>query len=145
MVTAMVTILSDWLVGSIDGFCIQFNLSHSFVGLIIIPVVGNAVEHISAVSVAMKNKMDLALDIALGSSAQIAVFVLPVVVLIGWCTGRDMSLRFPSMQVYLYLLSIFIVSLVLSNSKSNWLQGSLLIFTYTLVAVGVYFEKDDAL
>jgi Ca2+:H+ antiporter len=61
VVTAMVTILSDWLVGSIDGFCIQFNLSHSFVGLIIIPVVGNAVEHISAVSVAMKNKMDLAL------------------------------------------------------------------------------------
>ncbi|KAL3780880.1 hypothetical protein ACHAW5_001347 [Stephanodiscus triporus] len=145
VVTAMVTILSDWLVGSIDGFCIQFNLSHSFVGLIIIPVVGNAVEHISAVSVAMKNKMDLALGIALGSSAQIAVFVLPVVVLIGWCTGRDMSLRFPSMQVYLYLLSIFIVSLVLSNSKSNWLEGSLLIFTYTLVAVGVYFEKDDAL
>ena len=68
-----------------------------------------------------------------------------MVVLIGWCTGRDMSLRFPSMQVYLYLLSTFIVSLVLSNSKSNWLEGSLLIFTYTLVAVGVYFEKDDAL
>ncbi|KAL3780875.1 hypothetical protein ACHAW5_001342 [Stephanodiscus triporus] len=145
VVTAMVTILSDWLVGSIGGFCIQFNLSHSFVGLVILPVVGDAVEHMSAISVAMKNKMDLALGIALGSSAQIAVFVLPVVVLIGWCTGRDMSLRFPSMQVYLYLLSIFIVSLVLSNSKSNWLEGSLLIFTYTLVAVGVYFEKDDAL
>jgi Ca2+:H+ antiporter len=61
VVTAMVTILSDWLVGSIDGFCVQFNLSHSFVGVIVIPVVGNAVEHISAVSVAMKNKMDLAI------------------------------------------------------------------------------------
>jgi Ca2+:H+ antiporter len=61
VVTAMVTILSEWLVGSIDGFCIEFNLSHSFVGVIILPVVGNAVEHISAVSVAMKNKMDLAL------------------------------------------------------------------------------------
>jgi Ca2+:H+ antiporter len=61
VVTAMVTILSEWLVGSIDGFCVQFNLSHSFVGVIIIPVVGNAVEHISAVSVAMKNKMDLAI------------------------------------------------------------------------------------
>ena len=60
-ITAVVTILSEWLVGSIDGFCVEFNLGRSFVGVIILPVVGNAVEHISAVSVAMKNKMDLAL------------------------------------------------------------------------------------
>ena len=61
LITVVVTILSDWLVGSIDGFCEEFNLGRSFVGVIILPVVGNAVEHISAVSVAMKNKMDLAL------------------------------------------------------------------------------------
>ena len=61
LLTCMVTILSEWLVGSIDGFCVQFGLSHAFVGVIVLPVVGNAVEHISAVTVAMKNKMDLAL------------------------------------------------------------------------------------
>lgn len=145
VITAMVTILSEWLVVSIDGFCVQFGLSHAFVGVIVLPVVGNAVEHISAVSVAMKNKMDLALGVALGSSVQIAVFVLPMVVVIGWCTGRDMSLRFPSMQIYLYLLSIFIVSLILSNQRSNWLEGSMLVSTYIIIAIGVYFEKDDEL
>jgi len=69
---------------------------------------------------------------------------LPAVVVVGWCTGRDMSMRFPSMQVFLYLLSIFIVSCVLSNQRSNWLEGSLLVFTYIIIALGVYFEKEDA-
>jgi Ca2+:H+ antiporter len=195
LLTCMVTILSEWLVGSIDGFCVQFGLSHAFVGVIVLPVVGNAVEHISAVTVAMKNKMDLALGgecsyvctlcvghqfsffffsshinayilhiffciiyslngtslfssiyiltVALGSSVQIALFVLPMVVVIGWITGRDMTLRFPPMQVYLYLLSTFIVSLVLSNQRSNWLEGSMLIFTYIIIAIGIYHEVDE--
>eukprot|EP00579_Thalassiosira_antarctica_P004753 CAMPEP_0201881470 /NCGR_PEP_ID=MMETSP0902-20130614/11771_1 /ASSEMBLY_ACC=CAM_ASM_000551 /TAXON_ID=420261 /ORGANISM="Thalassiosira antarctica, Strain CCMP982" /LENGTH=528 /DNA_ID=CAMNT_0048409689 /DNA_START=29 /DNA_END=1615 /DNA_ORIENTATION=+ len=143
VITGMVTILSEWLVGSIDGFCEEFNLGRSFVGVIILPVVGNAVEHISAVSVAMKNKMDLALGIALGSSVQIGLFVLPMVVLVGWLTGRDISLKFPNVEVYLYLLSVIIVSLCLTNQRSNWLEGSLLVFTYVIIAVGIYFEKAD--
>jgi len=142
IITGIVTILSEWLVGSIDGFCTEFNLGRSFVGLIILPIVGNAVEHISAVTVAMKNKMDLALGVALGSSVQIALFVLPMVVIVGWFTGREMSLKFPSFQVYLYLLSVIIVSLCLSNQRSNWLEGSLLVFTYVMIAIGIYFEKD---
>jgi len=144
LITVVVTILSDWLVGSIDGFCEEFNLGRSFVGVIILPVVGNAVEHISAVSVAMKNKMDLALGVALGSSVQIALFVLPLVVVIGWFTDRDMSMRFPSFEVYLYLLSVIIVSLCLTNQRSNWLEGSLLVFTYIMVAMGIWYEKEPA-
>mmetsp|Transcript_22999 Transcript_22999/g.48500 ORF Transcript_22999/g.48500 Transcript_22999/m.48500 type:complete len:526 (-) Transcript_22999:53-1630(-) len=142
VITGLVTILSEWLVGSIDGFCEEFNLGRSFVGVIILPVVGNAVEHISAVSVAMKNKMDLALGIALGSSVQIGLFVLPLVVLIGACTGHEMSLKFPSFEVYLYLLAVIIVSLCLGNERSNWLEGSLLVCTYIIVGVGIYFEKE---
>jgi Ca2+:H+ antiporter len=80
--------------------------------------------------------------VALGSSVQIALFVLPMVVVIGWFTGKDMTLRFPPMQVYLYLLSTFIVSLVLSNQRSNWLEGSMLIFTYIIIAIGIYHEVD---
>eukprot|EP00956_Cyclotella_meneghiniana_P029626 scaffold72399_cov49-Cyclotella_meneghiniana.AAC.7 len=98
-VTAIVTILSEYLVASIDGFCDEFHLGQSFVGIIILPVVGNAVEHISAVSVAYKNKMDLALGVALGSSVQIALFVLPLVVVVGWFTGKEMTLLFPSSYV----------------------------------------------
>lgn len=171
VITAIVTVLSEFLVGSIDGFCEEFGFGRSFVGVIILPVVGNAVEHISAVSVAYKNKMDLALGgkdmmkisrlglyhfvysnkfsflliiakVALGSSVQIALFVLPLVVIVGWFTGKEMTLMFPSFEVYLYLISVVLVSLCLSTQRSNWLVGSLLISTYVLVAVGVYFEKD---
>ncbi|KAK1741415.1 calcium:proton antiporter [Skeletonema marinoi] len=142
VITAIVTILSEFLVGSIDGFCTEFNLGRSFVGLIILPVVGNAVEHISAVSVAMKDKMDLALGVALGSSVQIALFVLPLTVVIGWFTGREMTMKFPQFEVALYLMSVIIVSMCLSNARSNWLEGSLLVSLYALIAVGIYFEKD---
>lgn len=80
--------------------------------------------------------------VALGSSVQIALFVLPLVVVIGWFTDREMSLKFPSFEVYLYLLAVILVSLCLSNERSNWLEGSLLVFTYVMVAVGIYFEND---
>jgi len=143
VITGIVTIFSEFLVGSIDGFCEEFHLGRSFVGVILLPVVGNAVEHISAVSVAMKNKMDLALGIALGSSVQIGLFVLPMVVLVGALTGKNMSMKFPRFEVYLYLLSVIIVSLCLTNQRSNWLEGSLLVFTYVIIAVGIYFEEED--
>ena len=66
-----------------------------------------------------------------------------MVVLVGWLTGRDISLKFPNVEVYLYLLSVIIVSLCLTNQRSNWLEGSLLVFTYVIIAVGIYFEKVD--
>jgi len=141
VITVIVTLLSEVLVGSIDGFCEEFSIGRSFVGVVILPIVGNAVEHISAVTVAMKNKMDLALAVALGSAVQIGLFVLPLVVAIGACTGKDMSLKFPAFEVYLYLISVFLVSLCLANQRSNWLEGSLLVFAYVLVAVGIWFEK----
>lgn len=142
VITAIVTVLSDWLVGSIDGFCQEFGFGKAFVGVILLPIVGNAVEHISAVSVAMKDKMDLALGIALGSSVQIGLFVMPATVVIGWATGKDLSLKFPSSEVYVYLASVVIVSLCLSNQRSNWLEGALLVSTYVIIAVGVYYERD---
>ncbi|KAL7516539.1 hypothetical protein ACHAWF_000061 [Thalassiosira exigua] len=93
----------------------------------------------------MKNKMDLAIGVALGSAVQIAVFVLPVIVVVGWFTGREMSLKFPPVEVYLYLMSVIIVSLCLTNERSNWLEGSLLVVTYALIAAGIYFESYDGL
>jgi Ca2+:H+ antiporter len=73
---------------------------------------------------------------------QIGVFVMPTIVVVGWCTGREMTMKFPALEVYLYLISVIIVSLCLSNQRSNWPEGSLLVFTYVLVAIGIYFEKD---
>jgi len=141
LTTGSVTIFSDFLVESIDGFCVESGISRTFVGLIILPIVGNAVEHITAVSVAMKDKMDLALGVAIGSSTQIALFVVPVTVLWGWLTNKPMTLNFPVYEITLYVLSIFTVSVCLSTGKSNWLLGSILMITYVMLAIGFWFEK----
>eukprot|EP00978_Attheya_sp_CCMP212_P019783 scaffold55788_cov52-Attheya_sp.AAC.1 len=140
-ITALIALLSDYLVGSIDGFCDSSGVSRTFVGLIILPIVGNAVEHITAVSVAMKDKMDLAMGIAVGSSVQISLFVVPIIVLIGWAIDRDMTLNFPQFEVILYILSVVTVSICLSNPRTNWLEGSLLMTTYCMIAVGFWYEK----
>jgi len=141
--TMLVTVFSEFLVASIDGFVSECGISKTFVGVIILPIVGNAVEHITAVSMAMKNKMDLAMGIAIGSSTQIAMFVVPVTVLIGWSYGKDMTLNFPMYEVILYILSILISIHSTTSGTTNWLGGSLLIFTYLMIATGFYFEKLD--
>mmetsp|Transcript_25472 Transcript_25472/g.39458 ORF Transcript_25472/g.39458 Transcript_25472/m.39458 type:complete len:474 (-) Transcript_25472:205-1626(-) len=139
--TALITIFSDYLVDSIDGFTADSGVSKTFVGLIILPIVGNAVEHITAVTVAMKDKMDLAMGIAIGSSVQIALFVVPVIVSFGWIMDKDMTLNFPQFELCLYILSIIIVSLCVTDGSSNWLEGSLLITTYFMIAVGFWYEQ----
>lgn len=141
VVTLLVTIFSNYLVNSIAGFTKASGVSRTFVGLIIIPIVGNAVEHISAVSVAMKNKMDLSMGIAVGSCTQISLFVVPLTVLFGWVFDKDMTLNFPHFEVILYVLSVFTVSVVCSNPICNWLEGSLLMTTYCLIAVGFWYEN----
>lgn len=141
MTTGAVTIFSDFLVESIDDFCTVSGISRTFVGLIILPIVGNAVEHITAISVAMKNKMDLALGVAIGSCTQIAMFVVPVTVLFGWFANKPMTLNFPVYEISLYILSLFTVSICLQTGKSNWLLGSVLVITYIMVGIGFWFEK----
>ena len=85
--------------------------------------------------------MDLAMGIAVGSCTQISLFVVPLTVLVGWMVDRDMNLNFPQFEVILFVLSIFTVSVVLANPSSHWLEGSLLMTTYILIAVGFWFEN----
>jgi Ca2+:H+ antiporter len=139
--TILVSIFSDYLVASLEGFCAQSGFSPTFVGLIILPVVGNAVEHMTAVSVAMKNKMDLAIGVAFGSSTQMALLVAPFAVLLGWYADKPMTLNFPQYEIALYILSMFTISMCIGTGKSNWLLGSVLIFTYCMLAIGFWFEK----
>mmetsp|Transcript_43269 Transcript_43269/g.104605 ORF Transcript_43269/g.104605 Transcript_43269/m.104605 type:complete len:491 (-) Transcript_43269:181-1653(-) len=138
--TLTVTVFSDFLVESIDEFCKESNMSRTFVGLILLPIVGNAVEHITAVTVAMKDKMDLSMGVAVGSCTQISLFVVPVTVIVGWIADKDMTLNFPHFEIAVYILSIFTVSICLLDGKSNWLLGSLLITTYVLIAIGFWYE-----
>lgn len=140
-VTAIISKLSGYFVESIDGFCLESGISRTFVGLIILPIVGNAVEHVTAVTVAMKNKMDLAMGVAVGSCVQISLFVAPLTVVVGWLADKPMNFNFPHFEIILFVLSIVVVFMCLSDSKSNWLEGSMLVTTYVMIAVGFWFEK----
>ncbi|KAK9848569.1 hypothetical protein WJX84_002308 [Apatococcus fuscideae] len=134
-ITVLVAFASEWLTDAVQEVSQLSGLGIPFIGLIIVPIAGNACEHITAVFVAAKNKMDLAIGVALGSSIQIAVFVIPVISLIGWAIGKPLSLAFDPFLVLVLLLAVIHAQFVTSDGNSNWLMGLQLIGTYVLIAV----------
>ncbi len=132
--TGLVALCAEFLVGSIEHLVDNSPLSEAFVGLIILPIVGNAAEHVTAVTVAAKNKLDLALGVALGSSIQIALFVTPIVVILGWILGKDMSLYFSLFETGSLFVATFIVNFLVLDGRSNYLEGALLCACYVIVA-----------
>ncbi|KAJ9607152.1 hypothetical protein H2200_008224 [Cladophialophora chaetospira] len=140
--TGLVALCAEFLVGSINSLVETSPLSEAFIGLIILPIVGNAAEHVTAVTVAAKNKLDLALGVSLGSSIQIALFVTPVVILLGWILDKDMSLYFSLFEVASLFVSTFIVNFLVLDGRSNYLEGALLSACYVIIAVGAYFFPD---
>ena len=141
--TALVALCAEYLVDSIDHFVENTSVSQAFVGLIILPIVGNAAEHVCAVTVASKNKMDLAIGVAVGSSIQIALFVTPVIVLLGWMLGKDMTLYFSLFETISLFVSAFIVNFLVLDGRSNYLEGSLLIAAYIIIALAAFFYPDE--
>ncbi|KAK2801850.1 hypothetical protein FQN50_007595 [Emmonsiellopsis sp. PD_5] len=137
--TALVAVCAEFLVDSIDYLVEHTSVSQAFIGLIILPIVGNAAEHVTAVTVASKNKMDLAIGVALGSSIQIALFVTPVIVLLGWCLNTEMSLYFSLFETVSLFVSAFIVNYLVLDGRTNYLEGALLIAAYIIIAVAAFF------
>jgi Ca2+:H+ antiporter len=137
--TGLVAVCAEFLVDSIDYLVQNSGISQAFVGLIILPIVGNAAEHVTAVTMASKNKMDLAINVALGSSIQIALFVTPVIVLLGWALGTDMSLYFSLFETISLFASAFIVNFLLIDGRSNYLEGALLMAAYVIIALAAFF------
>ncbi|EXJ87448.1 hypothetical protein A1O3_04408 [Capronia epimyces CBS 606.96] len=137
--TTLVALCAEFLVGSIDYLIANSGVSQAFIALIILPIVGNAAEHVTAVTVAAKNKMDLAINIALGSSIQIALFVTPLMVILGWILKTDMSLYFSLFETVSLFASAFIVSFLMIDGRSNYLEGALLIAAYVIIAVAAFF------
>lgn len=107
--TALVALCAEFMVSSINQLVLNTPLNEAFVGLIILPIVGNAAEHVTAVTVAAKNKMDLAIGVAIGSSIQIAVFITPLVVVIGWILDKDMPLYFTLFETMTLFVATFVV------------------------------------
>lgn len=123
--TALVGICAEFLVDSINNLVEIAHLSKTFVGLILLPIVGNAAEHATAVTVAIKDKMDLAIGVAVGSSMQIALLVIPFVVVLGWCMGNeDMNLGFDGFQIAILFVTVLLVNYLIQDGKSHWLACS---------------------
>jgi Ca2+:H+ antiporter len=140
---ALVGVVSEFLVHAVGAAGESLGLRKVFMGVIVVAIVGNAAEHSTAVLVAMKGKMDLALGIALGSSMQIALFVAPVVVLCGHYLGslgfRPLGLEFTILEVVAVMLSVCAASLLIHDGKTNWFEGLQLLAIYTILAVAFYF------
>lgn len=141
--TGLVAVCAEFLVASIGYLVSNTGVSEAFVGLIILPIVGNAAEHVTAVTVASKNKMDLAIGVAVGSSIQIALFVTPVIVLLGWVLNKDMSLYFSLFETISLFVSAFIVNFLVLDGRSNYLEGALLIAAYVIIALAAFFFPDS--
>lgn len=141
--TVLVSLCADYLVGSIDSIVESSGLSKTFIGLIVIPIVGNAAEHATAIIVAMKDKMDLAIGVAVGSSLQIALFVTPFMVVVGWIFDVPMSLYFSTFETAILFVSVFISNLCILDGESNWLEGTMLIATYLIVAISFFYYPDS--
>jgi Ca2+:H+ antiporter len=137
--TCAVAVCSEILVDSIEGVTEDYGMPKAFIGVILLPIVGNAAEHTTAVTVAIKGKMDLSLGVAVGSSTQIALFVVPFAVLIGWWVDVEMTLDFRCFDATVLLLSVFLASSVLHDGHANWLEGAMLIGTYILIAVIAWY------
>ena len=134
--TVIIALCAEFMVDSIDAITKDGGLSEEFVGLILLPIVGNAAEHATAVTVAIKDKMDLAIGVAVGSSMQVALFLIPLLVIIGWGMGIDaMNLSFDIFQVAVLFVSVLLVNYLIADGKSHWLEGLLLICLYFIIAV----------
>ena len=144
IVTVLVAVCAEYLVDSIDAIVETAHISKTFIGLVLLPIVGNAAEHVTACVVAYKDKMDLAIGVAIGSSMQIALFVTPFLVILGWIIGQPMTLHFQGFETVVFFLSVLVVNYLIQDGKSNYLEGCMCLGTYIIIAIAFYVYPDDA-
>ncbi len=131
--TILVSWMAEILVHSVEYAADDMGLPHLFIGVILLPLFGNAAEHFTAVVVAGKDKMDLSFAISMGSSTQIAVFVAPVMILVAWAMNVPLTFEFGMLETVAAFLSVLIVNVIAADGKSNWLEGALLLGTYIVL------------
>jgi len=139
-VTVLVAVLAEYLVDSINSVASGGTITETFIGIVLLPIVGNAAEHVTAVTVAMKNKMDLSIGVAVGSSIQIAVLVIPLLVILGWIIGQPMSLYFQTFETVALFISVIIADVIISDGSSNWLEGTMLMAAYVILAAAFFYH-----
>lgn len=137
--TAVVAVLSEFLVGTIENVRDSVGLTEVFVGVIVVAIVGNAAEHSSAILMAMKNKMDLTVGIAIGSSLQVALFVAPVLIFLSYLFGRPMDLEFTMPEVVAVVASVYILFQISGDGETNWIEGVQLLSVYVILGILFFF------
>ena len=151
--TALIGLCSEFVVDNINEVASENNVPLEFIGLILLPIVGNAAEHATAVTVAIKDKMDLSIGVAVGSSLQIALLVIPISVILGWIIGPvvpapplepegPMTMNFDGFVIAILFVSILLVNYLIQDGKSHWLEGVMLITTYLIIATASWFYPD---
>jgi Ca2+:H+ antiporter len=139
-VSALIAWMSEILVGSVEQAAAAMGMSKVFVGIIVVAVVGNAAEHSTAIVMALRNRMDLTLGIAIGSSIQIALFVAPLLVLLSYLVAPGpMSLVFSRGELIAVILAAFVLSQAVTDGSSTWFKGIQLLAVYAIIGVAFYF------
>ncbi len=139
LATMLVAFMSEFLVGSVEAARESLGLTEVFVGVIVVAIIGNAAEHSTAVLAALKNKMDLSLGIAIGSSLQIALFVTPVLIFASYLFGQPMNLEFSLPEIAAVGLAVWIVAAISGDGECNWLEGVQLLSVYIIIAILFFF------
>lgn len=137
--TVGVVVTSEVLVKSLEPVIHTLGWSELFVGIVIVALVGNAAEHSTAITMAMQNKMDMAIEIAVGSTTQIALLVAPVAVLVSHLFGKGMSLEFLPSELVAILISVMVVNQITRDGETNWLEGLMLLAAYVIIAIAFFF------
>jgi Ca2+:H+ antiporter len=138
--TAFVALMSEFLVGAVEATAKSFGMTEVFVGVILVAIIGNAAEHSTAVLMAIKNKMDIAINIAVGSSIQIALFVAPLLVFLSYFVGPSpMDLIFTNFEVLAVTLSVAIMALISQDGESNWMEGVQLLAVYAILGIAFFY------
>ena len=135
--TIFIAIESEFLVDGVEGITTKLGLSETFVGIILIPIIGNAAEHTTAISMALKNKMDVAIEIAIGSSLQIILFVAPILVFLS-LLFTPMTIIFNQFELIALIVTVLIANKVAGDGESNWLEGAQLVAVYLIIAAGFF-------
>jgi len=144
VITFFISVLSEWMVEAIRGAAAEFGVPDLFLGTIVIPIVGNAAEHAAAIIFAHKNKMELSLGIAVGSATQIALFVVPLCIVIGWAIDVPLDLDMHPFETAMLLMSVVLVGVLIQPGQSHWLLGFVLMCAYVVISMGFFVHVDVA-
>ncbi|XP_060206061.1 vacuolar cation/proton exchanger 2-like [Lycium barbarum] len=144
VLTIWISVLSGYLVDAIEGASDSLSMPMSFISVILLPIVGNAAEHASAIMFAMKDKLDITLGVAIGSSTQISMFVIPFCVVVGWFMGKPMDLNFQLFETATLFITVLVVAFMLQEGTSNYFKGLMLILCYLIVAASFFVHVDPS-